>query len=84
MKILHQDCDPSLAQDKTLPYNAYIIEYLQDGVTKFDIAFGGKQSEIFDHYWDNYHNDFVNMIQTDGRVNPKMWGNKPKKENKKR
>ena len=29
-KILHEDCDPSLAQDRSLPYTAFIVEYLQD------------------------------------------------------
>lgn len=87
MKILHKDCDPSIAEDKSLPYTAYMIEYLQDGVTKFDVATGYKQSEIFDHYWDNYHGDFVNMVQTAGRVNPKLWqdpSSKKEKETKKR
>jgi len=38
MKIVHRDCDPSLALDRSLPYTAYLIEYLQDGMTHFDIA----------------------------------------------
>ena len=73
MKIIHKECDPSLAQDRSLPYTAFMVEYLQDGITKFDIAAGNKQSEIFDYYWDLYRNDFVNMTQTEGRVNPKLW-----------
>lgn len=75
MKIIHKDCDPSLGEDKTLPYTAYLVEYLQDGITKFDIAVGSKQSEIFDYYWDNYRHDMINMTQTEGRQNPKLWGN---------
>lgn len=74
MKIIHKDCDPTLAQDKSLPYTAYLVEYLQDGMTHFDIAVGGKRVEIFDYYWDNYRHDFINMTQTDGRKNPKLWG----------
>ena len=73
MKIIHKECDPSLAQDRSLPYTAFMVEYLQDGITKFDIASGSKQSEIFDYYWDLYRNDFVNMTQTEGRINPKLW-----------
>lgn len=83
MKVLHSDCDPSLANDKSLPYTAYLIEYLQDGMTKFDIAIGRNRVEIFDHYWDNYRHDFKNMTQTEGRVNPKLWGIKPKESKKK-
>lgn len=82
MKIIHQDCDPSLADDRSLPYTAYLIEYLQDGITKFDISYGNKKVEIFDHYWDHYRNDLINMTQTQGRINPKLWNN-PKEKNKK-
>jgi len=70
MKFIHQDCDPNLAEDRTLPYTAYLVEYLQDGITKFDIVTAPKQVEIFDHYWDNYRNDFVNMTQTEGELIP--------------
>lgn len=82
LKIIHQDCDKTLAEDKSLPYSAYLIEYVMDGKTCYDIAITGKASEIFDHYWDNYRHDFKNMTQTDGRANPKMWGNAPPKEKK--
>lgn len=76
-KIIHKDCDPSLAEDRSLPYTTYLVEYLQDGMTKFDIASGNKRVDIFDHYWDNYRHDLINMTQTEGRCNPKLWS--PKK-----
>lgn len=72
-KIINQDCDPTLAEDKTLPYTSFLVEYLHDGMTKFDIAVGSKQVDIFDDYWDKYRNNFINMTQTQGRVNPKNW-----------
>ncbi len=78
-KIIHQDCDPTLAEDKSLPYNTFLIEYTVEGLTKFDIASGNGQVDIFDDYWDKYNKDFVTMTQTEGRVNPKMW-NPPKKK----
>tara|TARA_B100001287_G_scaffold274498_1_gene279927 strand:+ start:3403 stop:3666 length:264 start_codon:yes stop_codon:yes gene_type:complete len=84
MKIIHQDCDPTMGEDRSLPNNAFLIEYLQDGLTKFDIVIAAKQVDIFDHYYDNYRNDFKNMTQAQGRVSPKLWGNKPKKESKKK
>lgn len=84
LKVLHKECDPTLAQDRTLPYTAYIVEYLQDGITKFDIVTAGKQSDIFDYYWDNYRSDFKNMTQTEGRANPKLWGNKAPSDKKKK
>jgi len=43
-----------------------------------------KRVEIFDHYWDLYRHDLIRMTQTEGRVNPKLWGNKPKEEKKRR
>lgn len=84
MKIYHRDCDPSLANDRSLPYTAYLVEYLQDGMTKFDVVIANKKVDIFDYYWDNYRNDFIRMTQTEGRVNPKLWGNKPPETKKKK
>tara|TARA_A100001234_G_C12467540_1_gene317876 strand:+ start:477 stop:644 length:168 start_codon:yes stop_codon:yes gene_type:complete len=55
-----------------------MVEYLQDGMTHFDIVSAAKQVDIFDDYWDKYRHDFKNMTQTEGRVNPKLW-NPPKK-----
>jgi len=83
MKILYEDCDPDKAQDKTLPYTAYLVEYKIDGETHYDLAVGKKRVDIFDAYWDKYRNDFVTMNQSEGRVNPKLWGIKPP-ETKKR
>lgn len=82
MNIIHRDCDPSLSKDRSLPYTAYLVEYLVDGMTRFDIVVSNKKSDIFDYYWDNYREDLINMIQTEGRTNPKLWG--PPKQNKKR
>ena len=76
-KIIHRDCDPSLCQDRSLPYTAFMVEYVEGGVTKFDIVTGAKQVDIFDDYYDKYGRDFVTMTQTEGRVNPKLWS--PKK-----
>ena len=42
-----------------------------------------KQADIFDHYWDHYRADFKNMTQTEGRINPKLWGIQPKGGKKK-
>ena len=78
-KVLHRDCDPTLAQDRSLPYTSYLVEYLQDGMTHFDIASGNKRVDIFDEYWDKYRHDLISMTQTEGRINPKMW-NPPKKK----
>ena len=85
MKILFENCDPDKAEDRTLPNNSFLVEYKVDegAVSSYDIAAAAKQSEIFDHYYDKYKKGFVTMNQTEGRINPKLYGVKPP-ETKKR
>ena len=66
---------------KTQPHTAYLVTYVEDGETSYDIATCGKQVELFDYYWDLYRHDFKRFDQTEGRVNPKLWNTK--KEDKK-
>lgn len=80
-KIIHEDCDPTLAEDRSLPYTAFLVEYIQGDITKFDIVSASKQVDIFDDYWDKYRHDLIRMTQTEGRVNPKLWQD-PKKKKK--
>lgn len=82
MKILQTACDPSVSKDKSLPYSAFLVEYIEGDIHKFDLVISAKQSEIFDHYWDKYKKDFVNITQSDGRANPKLWNPNPPKEKK--
>ena len=35
------------------------------------------------HYWDKYRDNFVGMVQTEGRVNPKLYGYQSKDSKKK-
>lgn len=83
MKILHQNCDPSVADDRTLPYNAYLVTYEIDGAIAYDLVIPDKQVEIFDYYWDRYREGLKGWKQSEGRVNPKLWGSQTK-ESKKR
>ena len=87
VKILKQDCKKDDAQDKTLPYTCYLIIYNVDGVEKYDLAMGSKQVDLFDYYYDLYKENFVSMMQAEGRVAPNMWQDpteKTKKPNKKK
>ena len=84
VRIIHQDCDASLGDDRSLPYTAYLVEYCQDGITKFDVVVAPKRVDIFDYYWDLYRHDLINMTQTEGRVNPKLWGSNQKDKTKKK
>ena len=76
MKILFENCDPDKAEDRTLPNNSFLVEYKVDegAVSSYDIAAAAKQSEIFDHYYDKYKKGFLTMNQTEGRINPKLYG----------
>ena len=56
--ILHEKCDPKLAQDKKLPYTAYLVQYEVDGKVHHDIAVAGAAVELFDTYYDKYKKDF--------------------------
>ena len=83
MKIIKEDCDHVDAQDKTLPNNAFLVEYRVDDASHYDLVFASKQSEIFDHYYDTYKKNFVTMNQAEGRINPKLWGIESKEKKKK-
>jgi len=72
INIIHMNCDPSAAQDRSLPRDTYLVTYGDNDEEKYDIVQGLKL-DIFDHYWDKYR-DFRGMEWTEGTVNPKMWG----------
>lgn len=84
VKHIHQDCDPELANNRELPYNAYLVTYEVDGEVRYDIVQCHKKVEIFDHYWDRYREGLKSFKQTEGRVNPKLYGAAPPKETKKK
>ena len=84
VKIVHQNCDPSLAEDRTLPYTAYLVEYDDGNGVCYDIVICNKKVDIFDHYWDKYREGLIRFTQTEGRVNPKLWGSKQQQSKKKK
>jgi hypothetical protein len=84
MQILHQNCNPELAKDKTLPCNAYLVKYETDGELCYDIVITNKKVDIFDYYWDKYREGLKSFKQTEGRINPKLWGYKAKSEKTKK
>ena len=92
MLILHENCDPKLAQDKKLPYTAYLVQYLveENNVlqTRHDVVVAGQAVELFDHYYDKYKKNFKWLKQSEGRVAPNLWNNNaptpPKKRRKRR
>ena len=78
VKIIHQDCDPGLAKDKSLPTTAYLVEYIQGETSHWDIVICVKTVDLFDEYWDKYKKNLIGFVQAEGRMNPKLWS--PKKD----
>jgi hypothetical protein len=84
LKIIHEDCDPSLADDKSLPTSSFLVEYVIGKDIHYDIVMAAKQVEIFDYYWDKYREDLLTFNQTQGRISPKLWGYKAPEGKKKK
>ena len=84
IKIINEKCDPELAKDRTLPCNAYLVSYEVEAIIEYDIVMSDKQMDIFDYYWDNYREGLKGWRQSEGRINPRLWGNKSTEEKKKR
>ena len=84
MKVLHEKCDPKLAEDRKLPYTAYLIEYVDkengEDKTFYDITISQKAVDMFDYYYDKYKTGLKGWKQTMGIVNPKLWN--PESEKK--
>ena len=80
IKLIHEKCDLDVSNTKDLPCTAYVVEYSENGKVYHDIAIANKRVDIFDHYWDTYREGFITMYQSEGRTNPKLWGNAPKKK----
>ena len=72
------------ANKQCLPYTAYIVKYQDDVEYCYDIVIANKRSDIFDYYWDKYREGLISFKQTEGRVNPKLWGSQTKETKKKR
>lgn len=83
MRIIHRDCDKSLAQDKSLPRNSYLVTYIQGEIQKYDVVQASSFVEVFDNYYDTFGKDSIQKIKwTDGTVNPKTYQYNPKGKKK--
>lgn len=82
VKILHQDCEKSLSKNKSLPIDSYLVAYILEEETKYDIVQSVSQSDIFDYYYDLYKN-IISIEWTDGKISPRLYG-QTKPEKKKR
>ena len=82
--VIAEKCDPKAADDKTLPYTAYLIQYEHEGKVQHDIAMGQKAVDIFDHYYDKYKKGFKWLKQSGGTQKPNLWNNAPPNRKKKK
>lgn len=80
LRFIAQRCNPEVANDRSLPYTSFLVTYRLDGEVCYDVVIANKKTDVFDHYWDHYRNDLITFVQTEGRVNPKLWN--PKKPGK--
>lgn len=74
MVLIHKNCDPSVANNKSLPRNSYLVTYQESGEKKYDIVQAGSFVEVFDNYYDQYGKGCIlNIKWSEGTVNPKSY-----------
>ena len=82
-EILLEKTTLDKSKDKKLPSDAFNVRYLCEGTECLDVTRSGKQSNVFDFYYDKYGN--VKKIDYGhGTVNPSQWGYKKPEKKKKR
>lgn len=82
--ILKVDCKPADAKDRSLPTDAFLVQYKIDGEVFFDLTRAQKEVKLFDMYYDKFGKGFIGFKWAEGTIKPKLWGYKPKEEKKKR
>jgi len=83
--IIHaQDVDVETFDDKQLPNDLHMVEYIIDGKTFNDAVRSYKMSDIFDVYYDKLKpmgGHIVSIKSGFGTIKPKLYNpNPPKKE----
>ena len=73
------------SKDKKLPSDAFNVRYLCEGSEYLDVTRSGKQSNVFDFYYDKYGKDAIQAIDWGyGAVNPSQFGYKPPQKKKRK
>ena len=84
-QIIQEKTTLEAANDKSLPNDARLVWYIVNGVEYIDLTRCRKTVELFDMYYDKYGPGAVQKIDFGfGTMNPKLWGNKPKKDKKRK
>jgi len=85
MLLIHKNCDPSVTNNKSLPRNSYLVTYLEDKETRFDIVQANSFVEVFDNYYDQYgKGSILNIKWSEGTINPKSYNYQIKDKKQKR
>ena len=84
-QILQEKTTLEAANDKSLPNDARLIYYIENGIQYIDLTRCKKTVQLFDMYYDKYGPGSVQKIDFGfGQMNPKLLGNKPKKDKKRK
>ena len=84
-QILLEKTTLEAAKDPSFPNDARLIWDVVDGVEHIDLTRCTKTSKLFDMYYDKYGKGAVQKIDFGyGTMNPKLWGQKPKKDKKRK
>lgn len=83
-EILKHNCTLEEAKDTQVPTDAYIVTYISDGKVCYDLTRCGKKVNIFDMYYDSMGNVLRSIDWGYGKINPKLWGNKPPEKKKRK
>ena len=51
--IIHEKCEKSAADDKSLPRNAYLVTYVEKEKITYDVVMADGKTDIFDQYYDS-------------------------------
>jgi len=58
---------------KILPTDVHLVEYVEEGKTKFDSVRAIKMSDVFDGYWDLGVKDITSITSGYGTLRPNMY-----------
>lgn len=83
VQVFLNDCQEHMIDESQYPSDCYLIVYqLNERIYK-DLARGPKRVTLFDAYYDMLSPIGGKVLQIKGwygKINPKLWGNKPKKK----
>ena len=83
-EILKHNCTLQEAQVTDVPTDAYIVTYILNGVTCYDLTRCGKKVNLFDMYYDNLGPVIQSIEWGCGKISPKLWGYEAPKSKKRK